>query len=590
MFRHHNDMTVLPNALAQANRAIDLADITLLELVALSQLSIGNIVETKGYATAGDGGGNLYQIVAAGTGTADGGSYIDLSGISGQAKGLFPGDVLKARQFGAPASGDSSAAIMAMNDYATAVYGTPGNAVTLLFEGPFEIANQVTLGPSGTGVTKTCNIHAGGAIFKVIAGGNLAATGDITAFHIRNCIRSHIQFSQIDCEHICGGISVENCSNSIFDGMHFHQFKWRGLWIQGGASTIPVGNSSGAVFYKVTGAEWTSGETEFQTSANFVADGIVNESADIRVAFAHIGWCGRPIVNRAGSTEYISCHPFNGNATGLGTRVDPFAFVNEAGSNVHIYDMYGDNGYIVDEAAGLNINGLMILDLNSSLTEPFVRIKVDGGAVTSRMVNVRTPIGLYTGAFTPDFSNQFSDIHYEPAAGFDASSIREFTRKVTRYIFGSATPDVVTAKQGADMTTEIVSRYYPGTGDVAVCVKGNHIAFQAGATGGGDVRVSRSKKTGISSTNGTQLLFSVNDVDVARFESSGHFRPETTGTTKNGLTNKRWSDVNTVALSATGNANFSGLGVYADNSAAVSGGLSVGDIYSTATGEVRIVV
>lgn len=30
--------------------------------------------------------------------------------------------------------------------------------------------------------------------------------------------------------------------------------------------------------------------------------------------------------------------------------------------------------------------------------------------------------------------------------------------------------------------------------------------------------------------------------------------------------------------------------VYADNAAAVAGGLSVGDLYSTATGEVRVVV
>ena len=33
-----------------------------------------------------------------------------------------------------------------------------------------------------------------------------------------------------------------------------------------------------------------------------------------------------------------------------------------------------------------------------------------------------------------------------------------------------------------------------------------------------------------------------------------------------------------------------GMSTYADNAAAVAGGLSVGEIYNTATGEVRIVV
>jgi hypothetical protein len=58
-------------------------------------------VQTLGYYSAGDGGGNIYEIVAAATGTADGGSFIDLTGISGQAKGLFVDGVVNVKQFGA---------------------------------------------------------------------------------------------------------------------------------------------------------------------------------------------------------------------------------------------------------------------------------------------------------------------------------------------------------------------------------------------------------------------------------------------------------------------------------------------------------
>src|SRR5690625_2376595 len=49
----------------------------------------GARVRTLGYYTPGDGGGNDYEIVAAGTGADDGGSFIDLSGSGLQGKGLF---------------------------------------------------------------------------------------------------------------------------------------------------------------------------------------------------------------------------------------------------------------------------------------------------------------------------------------------------------------------------------------------------------------------------------------------------------------------------------------------------------------------
>lgn len=65
-------------------------------------LQTGDIVEWVGYTTAGDGGGNKGEIVAAGTGTDDGGSYIDLPGSGLQARGLFPGGEIRLEQFGYP--------------------------------------------------------------------------------------------------------------------------------------------------------------------------------------------------------------------------------------------------------------------------------------------------------------------------------------------------------------------------------------------------------------------------------------------------------------------------------------------------------
>lgn len=79
-------------------------------------LVLGQKVRLQGHDAAGDGGGNDYEIVGAGTGTDDGGMYIDLPGSGHQAKGLFPNGV-NLKQYGAPLDGvgnDAPAALAAL--------------------------------------------------------------------------------------------------------------------------------------------------------------------------------------------------------------------------------------------------------------------------------------------------------------------------------------------------------------------------------------------------------------------------------------------------------------------------------------------
>jgi hypothetical protein len=73
---------------------------TVASMVTASGLQVGDYVVTKGYRTAGDGGGASYQIVANGTGTADGGSFIYLSTTGLQAQLLFVDGVVYVDQFG----------------------------------------------------------------------------------------------------------------------------------------------------------------------------------------------------------------------------------------------------------------------------------------------------------------------------------------------------------------------------------------------------------------------------------------------------------------------------------------------------------
>lgn len=73
---------------------------------------------TLGYYEKGDGGANDYTLVAGGTGTNDGGSFIDLTGSGLQAKGLFKSGFVYVNQFGAdPSVADNTDEIKAACAY-----------------------------------------------------------------------------------------------------------------------------------------------------------------------------------------------------------------------------------------------------------------------------------------------------------------------------------------------------------------------------------------------------------------------------------------------------------------------------------------
>ena len=531
----------LPNLPADIKRTFG----TVAELVASAKNAVGDYIRTLGYFSPGDGGGNLYQIVAAGAGTADGGSYIDLTGINGQAKGLFQGNVFSPRQWGAPASGDCSAQITAMSNYLTANLGTGTTAIKVVFDGVFQIANPVVLGSVGTGTQRSYSIDASGGLFTVISGGALEASGG-PAVTVRNCHRSLIVFSQINCKNYCGALAVENCTNSQFIGPHAGLFHGIGVHIRGPKSTPEVSSSSGSVFTKITGNEWGAGSSEPESS--YVSDGIVNDSFDIRVTHAHIGYCRRAMVNNSGSVEFKDCHPFNGSSGGASK--DRFCFWNKGSANVNLDNTYADNGYIVDEGGGLNISNLKILDLGSDLTPPYVRIRTDVPNLNQTMVNVQTDIGFYTGPFDPTFANEDLKYHTQiQGGGFDNTIVREVYNKSVRYCQnGTGVPDYTVIKPGLDTSREIVYRYYPGSGSSAVRYKDGYAFFQSQGLEYGEVRVHEVKATGMRSNAGGDLRLLADGAQVV-IKSGGGMNIANLPTSASGLaTGDLWNDGGTLKI------------------------------------------
>lgn len=83
---------------------------------------IGLKIRTYGYSSLGDYGGTDYVVVSAGTGVADGGSFIDTT--TNQLKAIFQ-PIISWAQFGAlPSAGDVSTNIQSFFDYMAATGGT----------------------------------------------------------------------------------------------------------------------------------------------------------------------------------------------------------------------------------------------------------------------------------------------------------------------------------------------------------------------------------------------------------------------------------------------------------------------------------
>lgn len=396
-------------------------------------------------------GGVSYLVDSTATGNKS--ALFDL----GQDGVRFKGSTIKANWFGDINDGtDASTILTNANTHFYALRTGTSETLTLVVEGEVALAEPVTFGGTGR-----MNIDMSNARFNVIAGGTLESSSTAMAITIK-AGHSLVYLGSMECNHLCGGYVFDTCANSTIIAQNVKHFDYRGY--------ETTGNCAGSVIHGLRGYEWDNTETEFNTTSNFVATGVYSNTNDVRFVAPHIGWCKYPIFNAAGGTgcQFYQCHPYNGNPNSGHTMDNPYDFVNEAGSNVYIYDAYFDNGYVDDRTGTLSIYNAWQINLNSDLTDPIIRIKAQSPITdnTNVISNVYTSVGFYTGDWSssPATPTLVSDLVATASSMAGISRTASVIRRDTRLIPDSGNGiEYLIAKQG-DTSTRIRQRWTPGTG------------------------------------------------------------------------------------------------------------------------------
>lgn len=380
-------------------------------MAADTSLAIGMSVFVLGYYAPTDGGGGLYEIVAAGTGTDDGGSFIDLPGSGLQAQADWPGHEVVAERFGCVNGVECAAQLNAASAFALSLGAAGGLKAKLVMSSNIQIKDPVELGMAG----RTLDIDFAGASIDCVTGGSLSGGNPAITVYGHDSSR---ELCVIRCNKLCSGWLVLNSNQSTTKRPIAYRYLGFGVKVSG--------SQAGHMLYDPAGSEWSATDAEVLDQNNWEGDTLVIDGQDSTVIGGHPGHGLNALLltENAGGNYLIGVHPFNGRLRDdAPARTNSFSLVNHAINNVHVIGCYIDNGYIIDYSSTLNIvGGMHFLQLGSSvdMTNPMVRIGKQASANSDRATvsNFKSSVGLFEGTWDNIIASgeHFAD-YYQRGAG-----------------------------------------------------------------------------------------------------------------------------------------------------------------------------
>lgn len=220
---------------------------TVADMKASTGLRVGDIAYTNNYRYTGDNGGGTYEIVAAATGTDDGGSFHNLTGTSYQAK-LIVSTVVKAEQFGVTLDSDGSLAERS-SEWQTAMYFAASLAADERQEDDLPQIHFICTTPFKTKNTLHVSKSNGNRIAlmliknqaKIVVDTDAWDAGDGTLSNHTDdapipVLNWRLQVSQsywgeIDCKHRCAGVRVRANSRHFAYNGDLHSFRRYGMLV-----------------------------------------------------------------------------------------------------------------------------------------------------------------------------------------------------------------------------------------------------------------------------------------------------------------------------------------------------------------------
>tara|TARA_R110002051_G_scaffold325869_1_gene432674 strand:+ start:24114 stop:26735 length:2622 start_codon:yes stop_codon:yes gene_type:complete len=405
-------------------------------LTASTKISIGDIVETRGYYAPGDGGGNFYRIVAAATGTVDGGSYIDLTGIAGQAMGLFDDGTTCFEQFGANGIDDGIDDLIPMR---SAINYTKANGLKLLGEDGATYRYTDTLDasqPSGNGIAWSMDLgnaimlqdfnghdqiglrysvagaRAGGGK-KILTGGFFKNGPLVTSPPIMvdlsgtaNLIYDNLHFSGSANTQLRADSNLNNRPArlmSYYGGVHFPYRDTTGVTF---TTTAGVGTVTASVAHFVAGdvgkiktLTRADGTTEAYTFTGYTSPTVMTcDASSVTVNFAGAtgNWEGAR-VSVTGTTATIDGEDWPANVVGLSIYI---AGAKTGGNPLRRTIATRTSGSIVELDTAVDVNvtdalfGLTAIDFGSDAAYADAQGSVETNFVTMSELFIENPRGI----------------------------------------------------------------------------------------------------------------------------------------------------------------------------------------------------